>query len=143
MVLAGLSKQECTLPIVFTIMQLFLLWLIPFLLNQYLLGFRKLDINVRDIQVNLNGPENNELIFSLFPKPASNNLHVKFKDEVKKGLEIFIFNMQGKHVYLEVLNRGQNTEGMSIPLNGLGNGTYYLKIISGSKIGKQKFIVGY
>jgi len=74
---------------------------------------------------------------SIFPNPASSELHVNFNYNQDKIVEIHIIDLTGKRIHSGQFMNRQNT----IKLDNFAKGVYFLKLQTGSESSIHKFIV--
>jgi len=72
----------------------------------------------------------------IYPNPATDMVNVQVNDFTNFPRTVELYNVLGQKV--SSLNPTENA--FSVPLYGLANGTYYLKIISGEKVYTQKIV---
>ncbi|MFZ4723915.1 MAG: InlB B-repeat-containing protein [Paludibacter sp.] len=92
---------------------------------------RNLIANFESTVTSLNPIDNIE--FSIFPNPVSNQIYIKLKSQYVKQLQVSIFSLQGVLIK-NLLNKTVYGE-MIIPLqidNNISNGDYIVKVNSGS-----------
>ena len=78
---------------------------------------------------------------SLFPNPASQKVQVVFETATEANGEISVTTAMGSLVYRKSVSFAEGKNQFSIPLNTLANGSYFLKINSGSNIHSTIFSV--
>ncbi|HLV41153.1 MAG TPA: T9SS type A sorting domain-containing protein [Brumimicrobium sp.] len=89
--------------------------------------------DVTGIKEQLNAKE-----FNLFPNPAADQLHIRFSDS-KSITNLAITDLNGRVVYHT--QNSFNTNEVTIPVNNLKNGMYFLNVTSdGQKVAKR-FVV--
>ena len=72
----------------------------------------------------------------IYPNPATDEVNVQVNDYANFPRMVELYNVLGQKV--SSLTPIENV--FSVPLYGLANGTYYLKIISGEKVYSQKIV---
>jgi hypothetical protein len=86
-------------------------------------------------------PENTIHATLTYPNPAHNTVTLDFSLETPCITETKIIDLSGntvEEIAKELLNAGTHT--YTIDLSELPNGTYFIKIISGSSVSTQKFV---
>ena len=79
--------------------------------------------------------------FKLFPNPASTEINVDLSS-FQEGTEIQIADLSGRIVYHQAnvdSNPGRNT--LTIPIKGIDNGIYLMKVLSDKRFFTSKFMV--
>ena len=79
--------------------------------------------------------EAKRLDFDMYPNPASESLTIQLSSGSDKATVQFYDNI-GRLALTETVTNSNN----KIDVNGLSSGIYILKVLSGDKIGSQKFI---
>ncbi len=78
---------------------------------------------------------------SLFPNPASQKVQVVFETGIEGNGEITVTTALGSLVYRKSISFAEGKNQFSIPLNSLANGSYFLRINSGSNVHSTLFSV--
>lgn len=78
---------------------------------------------------------------SLFPNPASQKVQVVFETATEVSGEVSVSNALGSLVYRKAVTMAEGKNQFSVPLQSLANGTYFLRIQSGSKMHTSVFSV--
>lgn len=79
--------------------------------------------------------ENQEL-FSVFPNPASNNIHLQFIDQ-NDAIDVYIYDIQGKLVKEE---KSITSQDKTINVQTLSQGLYFIQVRSGATVSVRKLI---
>lgn len=77
-----------------------------------------------------------------YPNPVRDNAKIEFNLAERGSVQVQVFNIRGKLVkseQLNSLNKGMNTVDLS--LNELVNGTYIIRVINGSEVATNKFVL--
>jgi hypothetical protein len=80
--------------------------------------------NVRNIR-------NSGLDISVFPNPTSDVLNIRMEDPNITNAQVFLWDLQGRRVLNQVLDRGQH----QLQISNLNAGTYFLEF----RIGNERF----
>jgi len=75
----------------------------------------------------------------IFPNPAKDVLQIQFTAEPKNQLQVQIYDLSGRLVQSESLQRGQ--ELYQIPVSALKTGSYFLQITSDIRVINHKIII--
>ncbi|MEO1257841.1 MAG: T9SS type A sorting domain-containing protein [Bacteroidota bacterium] len=79
----------------------------------------------------------NNLEFNIYPNPAKNYVYFEINDLKLRNSTFSLYNTLGQIVINGTIDNGRN----KIELNNLQNGTYFLQIRNGDKIGVKKLFV--
>ncbi|NOT50313.1 MAG: T9SS type A sorting domain-containing protein [Chitinophagaceae bacterium] len=80
------------------------------------------------------------LTLDLFPNPASDVLQVQIPSERKEATKINIIDATGKQIHVQSIQLNEGTNAISIPVNHLLKGTYYLVVESEDGRQSRSFI---
>jgi len=75
----------------------------------------------------------------LFPNPANNYIKIILNSLVGADVELKITSLDGRIVYMQKLNSGENDQH-TINVSSWANGIYYLFIQDGKNISSKKFL---
>ena len=78
---------------------------------------------------------------SLFPNPASQKVQVLFESNGQKTGEVTVISTLGSVVYKKVVAFQEGKNQLTIPIQALANGNYFLKVNSGDYIRSSMFSV--
>ncbi len=80
---------------------------------------------------------------TLYPNPASDELHIQLSPEVlNKECRLTITDMYGRQVGVYSYDRGENGNGtVSLSIANLNNGQYICTVVADNKLYKSRFIV--
>jgi hypothetical protein len=76
----------------------------------------------------------------IFPNPSNGIFNVSFED-FSDEVNLEILNHMGNQVYTKMVNVSNSGNMLTIDISFRASGTYYLKLISGSKIYTKKIII--
>jgi hypothetical protein len=88
----------------------------------------------------LNPSGDADLPFNLYPNPIDDELRIKLEKPINNGLQISIFDLQGKEVY----GSTEHSDGIGeimINMNELKEGVYFVKIKTKEHEGTGKIII--
>lgn len=78
----------------------------------------------------------------VFPNPTSGPFNISFTDENKKQILIVMRDIQGNHLYSQVLPSSEENEVFAIiPSAKLKSGLYFISAFSNNKVFEKKIIV--
>ena len=80
----------------------------------------------------------NELVWSLYPNPASDRVNLTFSGDYEKGT-MKIFNAFGKLVYENEIGDTQNN--LIVDVSQFANGMYTVVVTSGNRYTNKKLII--
>ncbi|MCB0409597.1 MAG: T9SS type A sorting domain-containing protein [Flavobacteriales bacterium] len=101
----------------------------PGIYNVCLYAFNQFGIDTTCTTIEILATNINELnssVFQVYPNPVKDILNIKMNQHLSKSIEIEIFDVNGKIVVKDVKSNLSNQ--ISIPLDGLKNGFYILKL---------------
>lgn len=84
--------------------------------------------------------KNNDIIFSVFPNPASDLINLSVNFEEAKKVEVEISNVLGKKIITETLNFKEGNNTHSININSLAKGMYFISIQHNNKKTLERLI---
>jgi sugar lactone lactonase YvrE len=96
------------------------------------------------IDLNLYGVDENTLKeknFLLYPNPSNGRVYLKFNHPEVQEKEIVIYNLMGKEVHREKVNRRDILSEKEIDLHQLSAGTYIVNVLYGFDIYREKLII--
>ncbi|GGG57693.1 T9SS type A sorting domain-containing protein [Bizionia arctica] len=79
------------------------------------------------------------VLYSMYPNPANNTVHVQFDKAVAENLVVNIYNVQGKLV--SKINSISNNNKISFNVSNLSQGMYFVELKGESFIIKEKLII--
>lgn len=74
---------------------------------------------------------------SIAPNPATTELYILFASEIVKNTKVTIIDILGKELFNSEINEGKK---ISVPVNELSKGVYFVKIEQGRNYSVKKFI---
>lgn len=90
--------------------------------------------------INKNKLELDELTFS--PNPNDGRFNLNFSSaNTKKPVTVKIFDLQGKEIYTEKVNKFSGKYSNHIDISEFGKGTYLLQIVQGNKSKSSKVLI--
>ena len=93
----------------------------------------------------VNTPEEDEIFehITVHPNPANNNGYLSFNAKEDASLQYAIYDMLGKQLFLsEEVNISVGKTSISLPINELKNGMYFVKLLINEKVPETiRFIV--
>lgn len=78
---------------------------------------------------------------NIFPNPGTGNFNLKFNLNNKEKTEIKIFDINGKVVYKENIDKFDGEYNKKIDISGEGKGTFFIQINQGDKKINRKIII--
>jgi len=78
---------------------------------------------------------------NIYPNPVSDQLNISFSSENNEDMQINIYNVLGQELYSQTENINLGTNIVTINLETLENGIYFVKTKMGNKIQNFKIIV--
>ena len=104
-------------------------------------GVRYDYIHVDDL-TNTNLVENINKEIHIYPNPVSDQINISIKTNLNRTIDICIYNSQGELVRL--LNLKENAKSpISLPVNDLPNGIYFLKMSTPEQSQTKKIIINH
>jgi hypothetical protein len=76
--------------------------------------------------------------FMVYPNPAKDHLYIKWNKNVNGNSEVSIVDASGKQIYL-IKNITRSL--MKIPLSGLRQGIYFLRVKTNDQVQAEKFVI--
>lgn len=78
---------------------------------------------------------------NIFPNPGTGSFNMKFSLNNKEKTEIKIFDINGKEVYKENIDRFDGEYNNQIDISDKGKGTFFINIRQGDKLMNKKIII--
>ena len=129
--LGRFSGNDLPAPVTYPTKQI----LVKFISDNYLNG--------KGFQISWNaagsGIESQDMGTTLYPNPASNIIHITFKEPVG-SCETILYDMVGNIVYIQDF---QNSDNIEIPVNQLSNGIYLLSLKHDGQTFHRKILVNH
>ncbi len=76
----------------------------------------------------------------VYPNPVEREIRISTDELSSEDLEVFIYNMNGNQVLYEKMTISGNSETLNIPVPGLAEGVYQLRIRDSVKDSKFRFV---
>jgi hypothetical protein len=89
-----------------------------------------------DSSVSINILKPQEIIFKVFPVPATNQIHIEIEPNSGK-CELFLFNSSGQELKREIISSGSETIDLSL----FPPGIYFLKLVSQKGYSAKKILI--
>jgi len=83
----------------------------------------------------------NELAFSVYPNPATNNIVVELNSNTLSDYNMSILDLVGKEILSEQISAGKGTNTHKINVSELSKGIYFIRIENGSSSYVQKLTI--
>ena len=80
-------------------------------------------------------------LYGLYPNPSSDNVVVLFESNEAKSNNVTIYSVSGKKVFNQDVAVAKGLNSLSIPLNNIETGIYFVHLSNGSTIVKEKLMV--
>lgn len=82
-----------------------------------------------------------ETILNVYPNPNNGNFFINLQSEEKGNIQLNIFNIQGKMVFNQSIEKQNNVLNKNLELNNLTKGIYQIQIISNQNIINKTFVI--
>jgi len=96
---------------------------------------------VNQLITSIDNLEEDGFDLSVFPNPASENIHLKFSSSEKRKIEIGIFNQLGNVVRENLKYASTGNDTYSIDVSDLSSGIYYVRLNIDDKIISRKIVL--
>lgn len=91
--------------------------------------------------VNVEEPDENGLAMNLYPNPNKGEFNVEFSLQQPSDVEVHITDVNGKTIWLKYEQLNSGTQLITVPLNNIHSGVYFVELKAGNTSVKKRAVV--